>query len=85
MTCQEYLEIREGELLVMAGVLYERGIPTTATMTTIDLMPDGDGTHLTLTDQSAYLGGETPDMRKAGLSVLLDRLEDQLSTQPRTR
>lgn len=79
-----YLEVREDELLVMAGVLYERGAPTTATMTTIDITPDGDGTQLVVTDQSAYFGGETPDMREAGLSVLVDHLEEHLSTSPRT-
>lgn len=80
-----YLEVREDELLVMAGVLYEHGIPATATMTTVDIRPDGAGSHLTLTDQSAYFGGETPAMREAGLSVLVGRLEDHLSAQPGTR
>lgn len=79
-----YLVVRENELLIMAGVLYERGNPTTATTTTVDMAPDRDGTHLVLTDQSAYFSGETPDMRESGLSVLVDRLEEQLSNPPET-
>lgn len=50
----------------------------TATLHTVELIPDGEGTKLLLTDQSAFFGGERPADRKAGWGTIVDNLERHL-------
>lgn len=74
-----YLVIEENRLLIMAGVMHDHGNPVTASMTTIDVKPDGDGTKLIVTEQSAFFGMETADMREAGWRTILDRFEGYMA------
>ena len=72
--------------IVSTGTMRDvaRDVVSAATMMTLDLVPAGTGTALTLIDQSVFLGeGETPEMRRAGWDWILDRLADHLAAAAR--
>lgn len=72
-----YLLIQPPRRIVSAGVMRpaKTGEVSSATMMTLQFEPDGDGTQLTLIDQSVYLGeGETVEMREQGWTTILDKL-----------
>ncbi|MFN3230952.1 MAG: SRPBCC domain-containing protein [Alphaproteobacteria bacterium] len=73
-----YMIVEDGRLLIMAGVMHERGRPVTATMTTVEVIPHSDGTRVIVTDQSAYFEGQTEDMREAGWRKIVERLDAYL-------
>jgi uncharacterized protein YndB with AHSA1/START domain len=74
-----YLDIVPGARIVSAGTMHDREAPSSSTLCTIEILPDGAGTKLILTDQSAYLGGrETPADRKEGWGEIVDRLDAYL-------
>ena len=50
----------------------------TATLFTVEFHPDGRGTRLVLTDQSAFFGGETESDRETGWGEIVDRLSAYL-------
>ena len=50
----------------------------TATLCTVELYPEGSGTRLVLTDQSAFFGRETEADRRESWGEILDRLEADL-------
>jgi uncharacterized protein YndB with AHSA1/START domain len=71
----EYLDIVPDERIVSAGVMHSGTVRTSATLLTVELHREGDGTHLVLTDQSVYFGsGEMPSDRLSGWGEILDRL-----------
>jgi uncharacterized protein YndB with AHSA1/START domain len=75
-----FLEIVPGERYVSAGVMHDNDVPMTATLLTVEVYPDGSGTRLILTDQSAFLGrGERPEDRRQGWNEILDKLEAYLA------
>ena len=77
-----YLLIQRPQRIVSAGVMRSArtGEVSSTTMLTLQLEADGDGTQLTLIDQSVYLGaGETVDMREQGWTTILDKLAIHLS------
>lgn len=43
--------------IVSAGTMYSNGTPTSSTLCTVEILPDGGGTKLILTDQSAFFDG----------------------------
>jgi hypothetical protein len=59
--------------------MHDKGKPMTTTMCTIEILPDGAGSQLILTDQSAYFGDEKPSDRNAGWNEIADKLEAFLS------
>ena len=77
-----FLLIEPDRRIVSAGVMRsaDTGTVSSTTMMTLDLRDDGDRTHLTLIDQSVYLGeGETADMRRSGWGAILANLEQHLT------
>jgi len=49
-------------------------------VTTVELLTDGDGTHLRYTEQGVFLDGEdTPEAREHGTNALLDKLGKALA------
>ena len=58
--------------------MHDHDAPVTATLFTVEFYPDGRGTRLVLTDQSAFFGGETESDRKAGWGEIVDRLSTYL-------
>jgi uncharacterized protein YndB with AHSA1/START domain len=73
-----YLEILQDRRIISAGTMRDKGGRTTATLNTVELIPEGEGTKLVLTDQSAFFGGERPADRQGGWEQILDRLERYL-------
>lgn len=81
-----YLLIEPPRRIVSAGVMRSArtGEVSSATMMTLQFEPDGDGTQITLIDQSVYLGaGETAELREQGWTTILDKLAAHL-TEDRT-
>lgn len=74
-----YLEILQDRRIISAGTMHDKNGRTTATLNTVELIPDGEGTRLVLTDQSAFFGGERPAHRKAGWEAIVDGLERYLN------
>lgn len=77
-----YQIIEPNRRIVSAGTMrsLSEGESSSATLMTLDLVANGEGTLLTLIDQSVYLGrGETAEMRRSGWGTILDRLETHLA------
>jgi uncharacterized protein YndB with AHSA1/START domain len=73
-----YLDILPGERIITGGTMHDRDARATATLCTVEMYPDGSGTRLILTDQSAFYGLETEADRKEGWGEILDRLAAHL-------
>lgn len=73
-----YLHIEPNRRILSAGTMHDGDVPMTTTLCTIETIPDGEGTRLLLTDQSAYFGEETVDDRKGGWKQIVDNLEAYL-------
>lgn len=70
-----YLDIVPDERIISAGTMQDGETRISVTVTTIELFPDGGGTRLKLTDQSAFLDGyDDPATREGGYGTVLDKL-----------
>lgn len=74
-----YRDILTDERIVYTTLLYGRGVLSTVSVTTVEFVPDGTGTHLVLTEQDTFLDEqEQPEWRRQGTSDWLDALGHQL-------
>lgn len=74
-----FLDIVENERIVSAGTMHEKGVRISLTLCTVELVAEGGGTRLKLTDQSAFLDGrEKPEERRQGWGKILQRLAAHL-------
>jgi uncharacterized protein YndB with AHSA1/START domain len=65
--------------IVFAYTMAREEIRISASLTTVELLPEGSGTRLRFTEQIALLdGGDTAAEREAGWRGLLDRLGTEL-------
>ena len=69
-----YLAIEPNVRIVKAGTMHDRDKPMTCTLSTVEFQQKSRGTHLVLTDQSAYFGTETNKQRRGGWGSILDKL-----------
>lgn len=70
-----YREIVPLERIVYTSVLSEDEAVATLSLTTVELVPEGDGTRLVLVEAGAYLDGrEQPAWREQGTGDWLDAL-----------
>jgi uncharacterized protein YndB with AHSA1/START domain len=70
-----YREIVPDERIVYTSVLAEDDLVATASLTTVEFVPDADGTRLVLVEAGAYLDGrEQPAWREHGTGDWLDAL-----------
>jgi uncharacterized protein YndB with AHSA1/START domain len=60
--------------IVSAGTMHAGDRRMTTTLCTVEFLPDGEGTHLILTDQSAFYGDEKASDRSQGWGQILDKL-----------
>ncbi len=75
-----YREIVPDERIVYTSVLAEDDLVATASLTTVEFVPDADGTRLVLVEAGAYLDGrEQPAWREHGTGDWLDALGRYLS------
>lgn len=74
-----YQDIVPARRIVMAYRMTMDGIPFSASLATIELLPDGSGTDLLFTHQGAYFeNADGPEMRKDGWEKLLNKLTKEL-------
>jgi uncharacterized protein YndB with AHSA1/START domain len=77
-----YREIVTNERIVYTSVLTEDDTLATASLTTIEFVPDGEGTRLVLVEAGAYLDGrEQAAWREEGTSDWLDSLGSELAAR----
>lgn len=75
-----YFEIVPDRRIVYAYDMHLNGVRISVSLATIELRPEGTGTHLTLTEQGAYLvsydpNGDDHGSRLRGTMELVDRVE----------
>ena len=75
-------DIVDGERIVFAYDMLLDSRLTSVSLTTVELHPDDDGTHLIFTEHGAFLDGlEDPAEREHGTGLLLDGLEAFLARE----
>jgi len=75
-----YEDIVAGERIVYTYNMHRDGVRMSVSVTTVELLADGAGTHLRYTEQGVFLDGEdTPQLREHGTRELLDKLGDVLA------
>lgn len=77
-----YFDIAAGERIVYAFEMSVGGKRVSISLATIELEPGEAGTHMTYTEQMAFLGTvEERHLRVAGTGTGFDRLEEAISAQ----
>ena len=77
-----YEDIVPSRRIVTAYRMSMDGTPFSASLATIELIPDGSGTDLLFTHQGAYFeNADGPEMRKAGWVSLLNKLTKELGEE----
>ncbi|MET4924224.1 SRPBCC family protein [Streptomyces sp. PSRA5] len=75
-----YHDIVPDGRVVYSSTLHGGQTLWTASLTTVEFEPDGDGTRLTLTEQGSFLdGNEKPEWREHGTGAWLGALDAYLS------
>ena len=75
-----YLDIVPDVRIISAGTMHEGDERISTTLCTVELLAEGKGTRLILTDQSAFLGDrEKPSDREEGWGAILDKLGAHLA------
>jgi uncharacterized protein YndB with AHSA1/START domain len=75
-----YRDIVPSRRIVYAYDMVVDGTRVSVSLATVEIGPEGDGTRLVYTEQSAFLDGiETPASREHGMGRLLDELARSLS------
>lgn len=74
-----YQDIVPGQRLIFAYKMTIGGQPLSASLTTIEFLPNGDGTEMIFTEQGAYFGGaDEVRGREEGTRELLEQLAKEL-------
>ncbi|MCY0989389.1 SRPBCC family protein [Nannocystis sp. ILAH1] len=74
-----YEDIVPGRRIIVAYTMSVGGRRISASLATVELRPQGDGTRLVYTEQGAFFdGADGPRMREQGWRELLDRLAAEL-------
>lgn len=82
----EFLDIVPGARIISAGTMHNGETRVSSTLFTAEFYPEGTGTRLLLTDQTAYYyGAEEPRDRRGGWRKILDRLQHYLEDHPETK
>jgi uncharacterized protein YndB with AHSA1/START domain len=75
-----YREIVTDERIVYTSVLSEQDTVATVSLTSVEFVPEGEGTRLILVEAGAFLDGrEQPAWREQGTSDWLDALGTELT------
>jgi hypothetical protein len=80
-----YHDITPNERIVYAYRMTLNGAPMSSSLATIELRPEGEGTHLTLTEYGVYFDGFTEEAaagREHGTNWLMDKLGASLDGLP---
>ena len=75
-----YEDIVPAERIVYTYNMHRDGVRISVSVTTVELLADGGGTHLRYTEQGVFLDGEDqPEVREHGTRELLDKLGEALA------
>lgn len=73
-------DIVPDERIVYSYEMYENDARISVSLTTVQIVPHGDGTRLTYTEQGAFLDGlDTPEAREGGWQYVLENLGNYLA------
>jgi uncharacterized protein YndB with AHSA1/START domain len=76
-----YYDIVPGQRIVYSYVMYDGQDRASVSLTTVEIVPDADGTKLTYTEQGAFLDGfDKPEGRAEGVAFMLDGLGTYLAS-----
>ncbi len=77
-----YEDIVQDERIVYTYDMHRDGVRMSVSVSTVELLADGAGTHLRYTEQGVFLDGQdTPELREHGTKELLDKLEEALARE----
>ncbi len=77
-----YEDIVQDERIVYTYNMHRDGVRMSVSVSTVELLADGAGTHLRYTEQGVFLDGEdTPEAREHGTKELLDKLAEALAQE----
>lgn len=80
-----YHDIVEDRRIVFAYDMHVGGARISVSLATVELHPTDGGTHLTFTEQGAFLdGSDTGEARRNGMGMLLDTLGELLAGRAET-
>lgn len=79
-----YLDIVEGRRFVFAFVMHVGGEKLSASIASVEILPDGPGARLIFSEQGVYFGQDGWAEREEGTNVGLDRLGAWLVEQKET-
>ena len=75
-----YEDIVRDERVVYTYNMLRDGVRMSVSVTTVELLANGDRTHLRYTEQGVFLDGEDrPELREHGTKELLDKLGETLA------
>jgi uncharacterized protein YndB with AHSA1/START domain len=75
-----YFDIVPDRRIVYSYEMYIDEVRTSVSLATIELFPEGEGTHLVITEHGSYLDGyDLPGGREEGTEGLMDALEASLA------
>jgi len=78
-----YEDIVRDERIVYTYNMHRDGVRISVSVTTVELLAEGDQTHLRYTEQGVFLDGEDkPELREHGTKELLDKLGKTLAQGP---
>ena len=80
-----YEDIVADERIVYTYNMHRDGTRLSVSVTTVELLANGTGTHLRYTEQGVFLDGEDkPELREHGTKELLDKLGETLAQEAAT-
>jgi uncharacterized protein YndB with AHSA1/START domain len=75
-----YEDIVPEQRIVYTYNMRRNGVRMSVSVTTVELLPEGAGTHLRYTEQGVFLDGEDePEAREHGTAEILDKLGQALA------
>jgi uncharacterized protein YndB with AHSA1/START domain len=75
-----YLDIVPDQRIVMAGTMFVAELPISCSLATVEFLEHGRATRMIYTEQAAFLDGrDTPQSRRQGWGINLDKLEAYLA------
>ena len=75
-----YEDIVQDERIVYTYNMHRDGVRISVSVTTVELLAEGDQTHLRYTEQGVFLDGEDkPELREHGTKEILDKLGGALT------
>jgi uncharacterized protein YndB with AHSA1/START domain len=79
-----YLDIVDGRRFVFAFVMHVGGRKLSASIASVEVLPDGDGARLIFNEQGVYFGEDGWAEREEGTAFGLDQLGRWLASQKET-